>query len=126
MRGELGLGDRGIALGGRGRNGGGEGKQGDSRNRGVETGGFHGAAAWHFRRRPARRVRQKTNGGPRHTLFSVIPAKAGISPVRQVVRVRSEEHTSELQSLMRISYAGFCLQKKNTHTNPHPNQPTTR
>src|SRR3546814_1559564 len=28
--------------------------------------------------------------------------------------VRSEEHTSELQSLMRISYAGFCLQKKTT------------
>src|SRR3546814_17859773 len=33
---------------------------------------------------------------------------------------RSEEHTSELQSLMRISYAGFCLKKKNiclTYTN---------
>src|SRR3546814_5101370 len=29
---------------------------------------------------------------------------------------RSEEHTSELQSLMRISYAGFCLQKKNKTT----------
>src|SRR3546814_4331527 len=29
-------------------------------------------------------------------------------------RVRSEEHTSELQSLMRISYAVFCLTKKNT------------
>src|SRR3546814_8201811 len=29
-------------------------------------------------------------------------------------RVRSEEHTSELQSLMRISYAVFCLQKKTT------------
>src|SRR3546814_9102520 len=28
-------------------------------------------------------------------------------------RIRSEEHTSELQSLMRISYAVFCLQKKN-------------
>src|SRR3546814_3565854 len=28
--------------------------------------------------------------------------------------VRSEEHTSELQSLMRISYAAFCLQKKKT------------
>src|SRR3546814_2027404 len=28
-----------------------------------------------------------------------------------VVRIRSEEHTSELQSLMRISYAVFCLQK---------------
>src|SRR3546814_10858351 len=29
------------------------------------------------------------------------------------VEVRSEEHTSELQSLMRISYAVFCLKKKN-------------
>src|SRR3546814_3883306 len=28
-------------------------------------------------------------------------------------RIRSEEHTSELQSLMRISYAVFCLKKKN-------------
>src|SRR3546814_18406833 len=28
------------------------------------------------------------------------------------LRLRSEEHTSELQSLMRISYAVFCLQKK--------------
>src|SRR3546814_10073548 len=34
---------------------------------------------------------------------------------------RSEEHTSELQSLMRISYAVFCLKKKNTtmHTPQH-------
>src|SRR3546814_3271342 len=30
---------------------------------------------------------------------------------------RSEEHTSELQSLMRISYAVFCLQQKTTSTN---------
>src|SRR3546814_5134890 len=30
--------------------------------------------------------------------------------------IRSEEHTSELQSLMRISYAVFCLKKKNTNT----------
>src|SRR3546814_6742717 len=29
--------------------------------------------------------------------------------------LRSEEHTSELQSLMRISYAVFCLKKKNTN-----------
>src|SRR3546814_2185132 len=29
--------------------------------------------------------------------------------------LRSEEHTSELQSLMRISYAVFCLNKKNNH-----------
>src|SRR3546814_5536334 len=33
--------------------------------------------------------------------------------------VRSEEHTSELQSLMRISYAVFCLKKKKTQTNNH-------
>src|SRR3546814_3615077 len=31
--------------------------------------------------------------------------------------VRSEEHTSELQSLMRISYAVFCLKKKNNTQN---------
>src|SRR3546814_4219627 len=31
---------------------------------------------------------------------------------------RSEEHTSELQSLMRISYAVFCLKKKTHHTHP--------
>src|SRR3546814_8337398 len=31
---------------------------------------------------------------------------------------RSEEHTSELQSLMRISYAVFCLKKKNRHNKP--------
>src|SRR3546814_8750364 len=36
-------------------------------------------------------------------------------------RTRSEEHTSELQSLMRISYAVFCLKKKN---DLHPNTNT--
>src|SRR3546814_7439689 len=35
--------------------------------------------------------------------------------------VRSEEHTSELQSLMRISYAVFCLKKKTIHTNTPSN-----
>src|SRR3546814_10916766 len=37
--------------------------------------------------------------------------------------MRSEEHTSELQSLMRISYAVFCLKKKNKHerSNIHQN-----
>src|SRR3546814_1930920 len=33
----------------------------------------------------------------------------------QGIHCRSEEHTSELQSLMRISYAVFCLKKKNNH-----------
>src|SRR3546814_1068375 len=32
-----------------------------------------------------------------------------------IVGLRSEEHTSELQSLMRISYAVFCLKKKTSH-----------
>src|SRR3546814_5409730 len=35
---------------------------------------------------------------------------------RRVEAARSEEHTSELQSLMRISYAVFCLNKKKTIT----------
>src|SRR3546814_5009042 len=34
--------------------------------------------------------------------------------------VRSEEHTSELQSLMRISYAVFCLKKKNKNPRKYP------
>src|SRR3546814_10493546 len=38
-----------------------------------------------------------------------------LSPGFEVLE-RSEEHTSELQSIMRISYAVFCLKKKNTNT----------
>src|SRR3546814_10027219 len=39
--------------------------------------------------------------------------------------VRSEEHTSELQSLMRISYAVFCLKKKKKHTTYDTNHTNT-
>src|SRR3546814_10500505 len=39
-------------------------------------------------------------------------AGADVIHVGDVFRTRSEEHTSELQSLMRISYAVFCLKKK--------------
>src|SRR3546814_8500860 len=52
-------------------------------------------------------VRARAEAGPRH---------------------RSEEHTSELQSLMRISYAVFCLNKKNnyyTHNNTTKHHITT-
>src|SRR3546814_6257423 len=38
---------------------------------------------------------------------------------RQATRRRSEEHTSELQSLMRISYAVFCFKKKKRKTKAH-------
>src|SRR3546814_17103134 len=43
--------------------------------------------------------------------------KRGIEYVRSRVVDRSEEHTSELQSLMRISYAVFCLKKKKYSNN---------
>src|SRR3546814_8964747 len=38
------------------------------------------------------------------------------SPFWEIQLMRSEEHTSELQSLMRISYAVFCLKKKTKNT----------
>src|SRR3546814_5101481 len=41
---------------------------------------------------------------------------AGEATQRKHANLRSEEHTSELQSLMRISYAVFCLKKKNKKT----------
>src|SRR3546814_5424991 len=39
---------------------------------------------------------------------------------------RSEEHTSELQSLMRLSYAVFCLKKKNQHNATTKSAHTTK
>src|SRR3546814_2935771 len=44
----------------------------------------------------------------------MLVAQAGARTIGE--KVRSEEHTSELQSLMRSSYAVFCLQKKTTQT----------
>src|SRR3546814_9237421 len=41
-----------------------------------------------------------------------------------ISQLRSEEHTSELQSLMRISYAVFCLKKKHNNKHPIPLQKT--
>src|SRR3546814_10865061 len=54
--------------------------------------------------------------------------RGGNEPRRRLsgilARLRSEEHTSELQSLMRISYAVFCLKKKKKHhTQRHSHQP---
>src|SRR3546814_4893031 len=42
------------------------------------------------------------------------PHETGVDEALFAPRPRSEEHTSELQSLMRISYAVFCLKKKKT------------
>src|SRR3546814_7015021 len=53
---------------------------------------------------------------PRHlaSLTARAPTPKSCS-ARRTRAARSEEHTSELQSLMRISYAVFCLKKKNTN-----------
>src|SRR3546814_8722785 len=79
---------------------------------------------------PSRRQR-RGHRGPVHVSLEVLDALDGDRdaerarrppsgldgrlPERAVQRGRSEEHTSELQSLMRISYAVFCLKKKNKH-----------
>src|SRR3546814_3915846 len=49
----------------------------------------------------------------RHLIDGRIHVVAHRRTVAALVGPRSEEHTSELQSLMRISYAVFCLQTKN-------------
>src|SRR3546814_6325054 len=68
-------------------------------------------------------IEGKATGG---VIFaSSIPGSRALAPVEQAIgnwrglvaarqSWRSEEHTSELQSLMRISYAVFCLKKKKT------------
>src|SRR3546814_6243367 len=55
------------------------------------------------------------DGGSWAVSFVAPLALTGIIAVRAAAR--SEEHTSELQSLMRISYAVFCLKKKKTTVN---------
>src|SRR3546814_8945242 len=54
-----------------------------------------------------RSVRKRSSTGPRSR------GRAAAPKIRcETDHIRSEEHTSELQSLMRISYAVFCLKKK--------------
>src|SRR3546814_3120147 len=57
----------------------------------------------------AERRRERVGVHPR-----CLAALAPELPRLAILALRSEEHTSELQSLMRISYAVFCLKKKNT------------
>src|SRR3546814_3758676 len=64
-------------------------------------------------RRPAAQEQLKVLG--QQAGVATLPIVPGEPPV---AIARSEEHTPELQSLMRISYAVFCLKKKNT-TNTH-------
>src|SRR3546814_3967586 len=64
------------------------------------------------------------DGGPRHR-HRALGEGEGDDEAEQPA-ARSEEHTSELQSLMRSSYAVFCLKKKNWTTNRTTIMSTTR
>src|SRR3546814_8426343 len=57
------------------------------------------------------RIQRRLPVQPRQDRFLDVASAA-----QAFLRLRSEEHTSELQSLMRISYAVFCLKKKNKRT----------
>src|SRR3546814_3372517 len=66
-------------------------------------------------------VRFGTLSGRWSSSTASTPAPATMArPAWWTARARSEEHTSELQSLMRISYAVFCLKKKNITNPPQP------
>src|SRR3546814_5454017 len=60
------------------------------------------------------------------TLLQSEAVLAGPATAFGDARDRSEEHTSELKSLMRISYAVFCLKKKNTITATYQASATMR
>src|SRR3546814_8177043 len=64
------------------------------------------------------RGRHRSSGQPAQHVHGWLGQvqRVEVQPRRTASRVRSEEHTSELQSLMRISYAVFCLKKKNNNT----------
>src|SRR3546814_4134830 len=70
------------------------------------------------RQRARGACRRRTDKSWRKRRVDLPGGKTGgaVGPPGEVLN-RSEEHTSELQSLMRISYAGFCLKKKNTRVN---------
>src|SRR3546814_2859982 len=83
------------------------GRPGDGRDlRARGPGGDGGGCA--RRRARVRRLRRQCRDAPE--IYS--PGGCGlVAPARRIAG-RSEEHTSELQSLMRTSYAVFCLKKK--------------
>src|SRR3546814_5375797 len=61
----------------------------------------------------ARAAERRGAGAPQAEAAPGAAPRGAAHPRRSVGSYRSEEHTSELQSLMRISYAVFCLKKKN-------------
>src|SRR3546814_3856590 len=69
--------------------------------------------SWHGPSRPSWNRRATTSLSP----AGRSPSGRWVPPIGVTPAVdRSDEHTSELQSLMRISYAGFCLKNKTQYT----------
>src|SRR3546814_1351993 len=73
-------------------------------------------------RRPDQHIPPRTTHNPASRNWNSRPSSASAAKMSASASARSEEHTSELQSLMRISYAVFCLKKKTTHHNKNRNQ----
>src|SRR3546814_7443963 len=90
----------------------------------AKIGGFYGA----------QRFKRRTEGGDRVFQFmghvggecfrGVDPMAQSVAHVGERAGERSEEHTYELQSRMRISYAVFCLKKNNNHNHMYHNHQT--
>src|SRR3546814_2053180 len=86
----------------------------------------------HRRLAGAGRSEQRNEGALRHIQSHAVDGDEVAVQLRQPLELdlachvlRSEEHTSELQSLMRISYAVFCLKKKKTTHIPYPHHQTS-
>src|SRR3546814_2135627 len=80
------------------------------RERSVMAAGSRSARRWHVRHAVVKSLRIRRGSCRART----VPAVRGQPPQQRRRAWRSEEHTSELQSLMRISYAVFCLKKTKT------------
>src|SRR3546814_10168789 len=75
---------------------------------------FRSAASRAAPRRRGGATAEPATGAPAPPARRTASARSPPQPM-----LRSEEHTSELQSLMRISYAVFCLKKKKTYIQKH-------
>src|SRR3546814_4022576 len=88
----------------------------------VQNSRIEPPAATRRQPRPRGRLRRRRGGdtlsttdGPVTSTDTLTIARFSRPTTRLPTGRRSEEHTSELQSLLRTSYAVFCLKKKNTH-----------